>query len=286
MFPKPAQSVKSLGMVLGINHPLIHDQQRFFEIFLKIRLLNDGIQLAARIRVMPTNTISPQRLWLGLIPAMIVPFIASLFYFVIFTDSRVTGKLYALTKVFTLLWPLVCVHWLYSQPLTVGRPLWRRHVAAMPLGLLTGAAIVILMLALIRLPLFTDMLHAGSANIKVKTHQLGVLDNYWLFGIFISLIHSLIEEYYWRWFVYGRLRLVVSRTRALFLGSLAFALHHVVVLNQFFTLTWALVLGMGVAMGGILWSCLYDRHQSLIGAWCSHMVVDFGVIYIGATLIF
>jgi len=44
---------------------------------------------------------------------------------------------------------------------------------------------------------------------------------------------------------------------------------------------WALFLGVCVAIGGAVWSILYNRYGSLLGAWTSHMIVDLGLMWVG-----
>ena len=50
---------------------------------------------------------------------------------------------------------------------------------------------------------------------------------------FISILHSLLEEYYWRWFIFGELKQYVPLVMAITLSSLAFMAHHVIVLYVF-----------------------------------------------------
>ena len=87
---------------------------------------------------------STRRLWLGLIPAMSVPFVASLFYFVWLSDHAAGPVIYTGAKIFILLWPLVCVFLLWKRGPVAFKEGWRpfnRHLRALPLGFFTGAAI-------------------------------------------------------------------------------------------------------------------------------------------------
>ena len=108
--------------------------------------------------------------------------------------------------------------------------------------------------------------------------------------MFYSLIHSLLEEYYWRWFVYGRARHYLGIARANLLSSLAFMAHHVVVINSFLPgeYFWSVTipLSLCVAVGGVIWSVLYQRSGSLYGAWLSHALVDLAIMICGYDLYF
>jgi membrane protease YdiL (CAAX protease family) len=224
------------------------------------------------------------RTWLAVLPAMLVPFLASLFYFVLFSEYRFARLIYAGTKVFTLVWPLIAMRIILGDRLPALDLRDPRHHRAIPSGALLGVVIVLLMFGLMQTPLGV-MVNASAASILKKTRELGVLEYFWLFALFLSVVHSLIEEYFWRWFVFGRLTEVVPLASAHLLAGAAFAAHHVVVATQFFPLRWGILLGGLVGVGGVLWSVLYSRQGTLAGAWISHLIVDMGVMGIGYKLL-
>jgi membrane protease YdiL (CAAX protease family) len=96
-----------------------------------------------------------------------------------------------------------------------------------------------------------------------------------------------LEEYYWRWFVFGRLRLLVPKELAIPISSLGFAAHHVLVLALYFgwasPLTW--LFALCVAIGGAIWAWLYDVSESLAAPWLSHAMVDAAIFAIGFLMI-
>lgn len=220
------------------------------------------------------------RLWLVLLPAMAVPFVAALFYFVIFSHYAFAKIIYALAKAFLLIWPILSIRLILGgrfPRIDLGCPTHRR---AIPLGAVIGITIVLLMFGLMKTPL-ASMVIDSSQQIRQKARQLGVLEHYWLFAVFLSIVHSFIEEYYWRWFVYGQLRQICGINVAAVLAAAAFAAHHVVIAAQFFPALWALAAGGTVALGGLIWCWMYQRQKTLVGAWLSHAIVDFGIMSIG-----
>ena len=108
-------------------------------------------------------------------------------------------------------------------------------------------------------------------------------------AVFYSVVHSFLEEYYWRWFVYGRARQYLGSRAANFFSSLGFMAHHVVVLNAFFPgHFWSATvpLSLCVAIGGAIWSMVYERTGSLYGAWLSHALVDVSIMICGWDMAF
>lgn len=101
------------------------------------------------------------------------------------------------------------------------------------------------------------------------------------------LIHSLLEEYYWRWFVYGQLRRQTGIAAAVAISSLGFMAHHVLVLARFFGWDnpWTYIASAGVAFGGAAWAIGYEKTRSLLGIWISHAAVDAIIFWIGYELV-
>jgi membrane protease YdiL (CAAX protease family) len=114
-------------------------------------------------------------------------------------------------------------------------------------------------------------------------------ERYVLFAGFLSLIHSLLEEYYWRWFVFGGLQKRIPFSAAVVISALAFMAYHVINLAAFFPgKFWSLVapLSVCIAVGGMVWAWLYGRTGSIYAPWLSHLVIDAAVFTVGYDLLF
>jgi membrane protease YdiL (CAAX protease family) len=235
---------------------------------------------------------SSRRLTLAvLLFAVVFPAVMAWLYFVVFaTGGRanpVQQFAYTLGKVVQFGTPVVFLalverHW--PRPT---RPRWK----GMGLGLGFGFLVLAAMLG------FYFFVLRGSAalartpdELRRKLQELG-LDSptgYVLFAVFLTLGHSLLEEYFWRWFVFGRLRQYVPWSWAVVLSSLAFMAHHVVILHVYLPgrfLTEVVPFSLAIAVGGGVWAWLYERTGSLYPSWFSHALVDAGIFIIGWDLV-
>ena len=130
-----------------------------------------------------------------------------------------------------------------------------------------------------------DIIRDNSGRVVDRVKGLGILDSYIPFCAFLSIVHSLIEEYYWRWYVFSRLTKVVQPRTAYILGAVGFAAHHYVIVWAFFPPTLAIFLGTCVGIGGAYWSWQFQRQKSLLGCWVSHCLVDVAILSVGYQLI-
>jgi membrane protease YdiL (CAAX protease family) len=136
----------------------------------------------------------------------------------------------------------------------------------------------------------SPVLAKTPAELQTKLVQLGMDTpaRYAALAAFIVVAHSLLEEYYWRWFVFGQLRRVATAISAMVLSSLAFMAHHVVVLAVYLPgrfLTAAAPFSLAIALGGAFWAWLYERAGTLYPSWLSHMLVDAAIFAIGWDLL-
>lgn len=215
---------------------------------------------------------------------MVVPVCASLVYFVWLPGGAAAQAAYSGAKLFTVVWPWATRKFLLREPWPRPRFGDPRHRRAAWVGLLAGALLVAILAALMATPLGALVSRSAPA-IAGKAQALGIREHFWAFALFLSFANSLVEEIYWRWFLFGNLLRALPRWSAHLVAGAAFAAHHVVIALKFFPLPLGLAAGAAVGAGGILWSLMMERQRSLAGAWACHAAVDLGIMAIGYGLL-
>jgi membrane protease YdiL (CAAX protease family) len=239
---------------------------------------------------------SPIAAWSAvLIFALLFPSLMTWLYFVVFAKpadqqqaNPIMQVIYSGGKVVQFLLPVVAVRLLQGRWPRPSRP----HFRGLGLGLLFGLAVGAGILALYFGPLRgTHYLRETPAKLQAKLYEFNLATpaGFLLLGIFISVIHSLFEEYYWRWFVFGSLERLLPLVPALIISAVGFMGHHVIVLavyfpGRFFAL--ALPLSLCIAAGGIAWAWLYHRSGSIYSPWLSHLLIDTAIMVVGYDLMF
>lgn len=225
-----------------------------------------------------------------LLAAMLYPTAGAWWYFVYLGQSPWARWAYLGSKVLQALLPVVWVAafgggW---QRLSDLKRVPRGWLAGTASGVAVGAVVVGVYLLWIEGSVVAA--EAGARIVaKLETFALDTKGRYLLQAAALSVGHSLYEEYYWRWFVYGRLASRLTPPRAAVVGSLAFASHHVIVVAAYLPADafWNLGLAAvaGVTVGGLLWCWLYERSGALLSPWLSHLLVDAALMVIGYRLI-
>jgi membrane protease YdiL (CAAX protease family) len=105
-------------------------------------------------------------------------------------------------------------------------------------------------------------------------------------SLFIAAAHSLLEEYYYRWFLFSGLKDHLAPPAAVVISSLAFMGHHVIVLANYLRPGPVIVFSLCIAVGGAVWATIYHRKGSLLGPWLSHLLIDTAILIVGYDLAF
>jgi uncharacterized protein len=227
-----------------------------------------------------------------LVVAMLFPACMALLYFVLLSAGDGKPNLwqqlgYALGKPVQFAFPLLFV-WLVDRRLPRPRaPTFK----GLEWGLVFGGVVAAAMLALYYGCLRGTWLFADTGrSVADKLLEVDMLSpvKYLVLSVVIVIVHSLAEEYYWRWFTFAQLHRLVSLPLAMALSSCAFVGHHVLVLHAYFPgRFWIAVVpfSLAVAVGGAFWAWLYWRTQTIYSSWISHALVDGAIFVIGWDLL-
>ena len=228
--------------------------------------------------------------------ACLAPTVVTWIYFDALAESPLQAGAYAIGKAIQFAFPLVFVLLLMRRrPSEAGIPKhdpqphdWSQATSVV-FGIAMGLAVAAAMFAIYRFFFSEAVVSNLYHEIKIRTDGFRVRTPlaFMGLGLFYSLFHSFMEEYYFRWFVFGQLRHITRCIPAVVISGLAFMAHHVIVLYHYFgpSLLTAL-LSLAIASGGFIWAWQYEKSQSLLGAWISHLMVDAGIFAIGYHILF
>lgn len=150
-----------------------------------------------------------------------------------------------------------------------------------PLFLGVGLYAVILGAYFLVQGLFDFSAIAGSL-----TESAGVTKENFLFvAIYISFVNSLLEEFFFRGFVFTNLKTLYSRRFAHVFSAVVFALYHVAMMIGWFSLPLFLLCMAGLTAGGLIFNSLNEKQGNIYASWFVHMFANFAINTIGFMLI-
>jgi membrane protease YdiL (CAAX protease family) len=230
--------------------------------------------------------------WAALGFALVYPTALAWVYFVLLArgagPNPAFRATYACGKTVQFAFPLFCV-WAFDRRLPgLAMPSFRGLRVGVGFGLLVGPGILALYYLLLR----SWLLHIGTGRAVLATLREFGADTpvkFALLAAFMAVLHSLLEEYYWRWFTFRWLKRALPVVPAIVISSLAFMAHHVVVLAVHlpgYFLSAVVPFSLCIAGGGAVWSWLYHRTGTIYSAWVSHAIIDGAILLVGYDLVF
>ncbi|MDW7660764.1 MAG: CPBP family intramembrane glutamic endopeptidase [Bacillota bacterium] len=115
--------------------------------------------------------------------------------------------------------------------------------------------------------------------------ELGVTkDNFLIVAVYISFVNALLEEFFFRGFAYLELKKWTTRTSALIISAGAFALYHVSMMLNWFSLPLFALLLTGLFVGGLLFNFINERSNNIYSSWMVHMFANFAINAVGLML--
>ncbi len=108
------------------------------------------------------------------------------------------------------------------------------------------------------------------------------LDSSNLFVFLFMMIagNSILEEIYWRGYVFSRLKKLTGSRNTVVLTALFYTSYHLITTITLFSVAHALLLSAAIFLVGVFWACLRIKYDSIIPAVISHLLADLGLMLI------
>ena len=213
-----------------------------------------------------------------LVPA---PSIGVLSAMIWWPETTLGSAIFSISKLWLFAFPVAWILLVERSKVSWSRP----EKGGFVWGLVSGLAIsVIISLAYLLLGerlIDFEAMRAGIATIgldKPLVYLGGAL--YWI------TVNSLLEEYVWRWFVGSKSMDLLGKPAGVFAAAIFFTLHHVIALSVFMDVSAVILCSAGIFVGGVVWSYMYARFESIWPGYLSHAIVDLCVFGLGAIIIF
>ena len=117
------------------------------------------------------------------------------------------------------------------------------------------------------------------------TSGMGITaDNFVWVAIYISIMNSFLEEFFFRGFGFITLKKYVSVKFAYFFSPVLFAVYHVGMLVGMFHPAVLALLMFGLIVGGLIFNALNDKLGNIYPSWFVHMAANFAINTIGFIL--
>lgn len=117
------------------------------------------------------------------------------------------------------------------------------------------------------------------------TEGMGITaDNFIYVSLYISLMNSFLEEFFFRGYGFITVKKHTSRKFAYIFSSSLFAIYHIGMLVGMFSLGVLLLLLAGLVIGGCIFNYLNESEEYIYPSWFVHMFANFAINTVGFIL--
>jgi len=95
-----------------------------------------------------------------------------------------------------------------------------------------------------------------------------------MIGIYIIVINSLLEEFFWRGFFFKETAQTVNRPVAYISNGVGFALYHLAFVYAFFPPIFVIIATTGLMVYAAIMCYLFEKYKDLFTLWLIHAIVD------------
>lgn len=110
-------------------------------------------------------------------------------------------------------------------------------------------------------------------------------DNFLYVSLYISFVNSLLEEFFFRGFVFTNLKQHSSRRYAYGLSAVAFSLYHVAMMIGWFHPALTVLVLVGLFVGALIFNWVNEKQDCIYVSWLTHMFANFAINTIGFILL-
>lgn len=153
-------------------------------------------------------------------------------------------------------------------------------------GLLPGfiigiASFIIVLVAYAILNRFIDM---QGVKASLETSAGVTAQNFISVGLFIIIINSFIEEYFFRGFLFLQLVKLGHRRYAYGYSAFFFALYHVLIIGGWFNPILMILALLALFIIGLVFNYIDEKSGTIANSWLAHACADSAIIIIGLRL--
>ncbi|WP_211745663.1 type II CAAX endopeptidase family protein [Paenibacillus sp. Marseille-Q4541] len=103
-------------------------------------------------------------------------------------------------------------------------------------------------------------------------------------ALYISVVNSLLEEFFFRGFAFFTLKERLGRKFAYVFSAGAFALYHIAIMTSWFSIPLFVLLIVSLFVAGLFFNWINERNGNIYSSWMVHMFANLAINTIGFIL--
>ena len=129
--------------------------------------------------------------------------------------------------------------------------------------------------------IFSEFLDLDNIQ-SLLARNLGVDRNNFIFvAIYIAIFNSLLEEFFFRGFLFLGLKNLGMGSLSTLMSAGMFSLYHIAIIANWFNIWIFILVMLGLFIGGLIFNALNDRNGNIYNSWLVHMFANLAINTVG-----
>ena len=129
--------------------------------------------------------------------------------------------------------------------------------------------------------LIKDFIDLNQVEAQLAENLKVTKNNFIWVSLYISLINSLLEEFFFRGFGFLTLKKSAKPVQAYIFSSILFSLYHIAILANWFNPLLFLLIIIGLFITGIFFNWINEKTDNIYNSWFIHMFANFAINTVG-----
>ena len=198
-----------------------------------------------------------------------------------FEASYFTSSIYKLIFLFPILFRILAEKKKFKEALTE-----HFSLSAFKKNILKafGIGIAFIAIYLSTFYLFKDHLNLDNTIAQLNEMASINVSNILAIGLYIIVLNSLLEEFFWRGFLFDKLFTTIRPWLAYLITGIAFSFHHMVFYYNWFEPVYLVIITVGLSIYAMLMNLIFAKTKDLFTCWLVHACADIAQIFIALKL--
>lgn len=175
--------------------------------------------------------------------------------------------------------PLLYIKYIIKQPILLFLNLKSFDLKNLRLGFLLG--LVSMGIVIGAFLIFQSFINTGTIIDDLQTRMKVTPEIFIYIAIYITFGNSLLEEFYFRGFIFLNIYKTKYKVLAYLFSSLLFAFYHIAIFATWFNIWLILLALLGLFIVGLVFNWLNTKSENFLNSWILHILADVGVMLIG-----
>ena len=144
-----------------------------------------------------------------------------------------------------------------------------------------GLGVLVYIIILSAYFILSDWIDLAGIQTQLSANSSVNKDNFVLIALYISVANSILEELFFRGFLFEQLRNLIKPQVASGISAFAFAIYHVAIMAGWFTPALFLLAMLGLFVGGLIFNWLTAWSETIYSSWLVPMMANIAINTVG-----